>query len=104
MYSGKDYYFIVREANDKNEYPYLYINKDNFKNLINIKQGEKQDKKQDRNNKSSDDNCIHFYFKWNKNGDTSKVTDERSDITLEDGTYELGKAKLENGSLIKVNN
>ena len=104
VYSGKDYYFIVREANDKNEYPYLYINKDNFKNLINIKQGEKQDKKQDRNNKSSDDNCIHFYFKWNKNGDTSKVTDERSDITLEDGTYELGKAKLENGSLIKVNN
>lgn len=86
---NKDYYFIVREANERNEYPYLKITNENLKKLITEK------------NKTTNDNCIHFYFKWNKNNFNSKVTDERSGVPLPMGTYELGTAELNGKRLIE---
>lgn len=86
---NKDYYFIVREANERNEYPYLKINNKNLKKLITEK------------NKTTNDNCIHFYFKWNKNNSNSNVTDERSGVPLPIGTYELDKAELKGNILFE---
>ena len=86
---NKDYYFIVREANERNEYPFLKITNENLKKLITEK------------NKTTNDNCIHFYFKWNKNNLNSEVTDERSGVPLPMGTYDLGTAELNGKRLIE---
>ena len=90
--TGKNFYFIVREKNEKDEYPYLYI--DNNKLIKLIKNIDKKD---------NNDKYIHFYFMWHKKYDNNKeVYDARNDIWLGDETYELGKAKLEEGNLYKV--
>lgn len=86
----KDYYFIVREANEENLYPYLFIENGNLKKMIKKK------------NKTTGDNLIHFYFKWNKYDYTLKVTDERNGITLPKGKYELGEAELKGKTLYKI--
>ena len=91
---GKNYYFIVREMNEKNEFSYLYLSYENIKNLVN--------KKNDTNNKlETDDNYIHFYFKWNKYDNDSLVTDTRNNIKLKENTYELGKLQLKGKQLFK---
>lgn len=91
---GKNYYFIVREMNEKNEFSYLYLSYENIKNLVN--------KKNDTNNNlETDDNYIHFYFKWNKYDNDSLVTDTRNNIKLKENTYELGKLQLKGKQLFK---
>ena len=86
----KDYYFIVREANENNEFPYLYISNNNLKDLV-----------QEKDIKNTDDNSIHFYFKWDKKNYELGVIDERNGITLEADKYELGKVQLRDEKLFK---
>ncbi len=90
---NKDYYFIVREANEENLYPYLFITNENLKSLIEHKENEE--------NKNTGDNLIHFYFKWNKYDYTLKVTDERSGLDLPTDECELGEAELKGKTLYK---
>ena len=96
---GKNFYFIVREKNEKDEYPYLYIRNNDLKNLI-----EKKEEKEEKEKKENNDKYIHFYFRWHKKYDNNKkVYDARNHICLDDIiTYELGKAKLEEGNLYRV--
>lgn len=91
---GKGYYFIVREMNEKNEFSYLYLSSDNIKNLV-------EEKNITNNNSETDDNYIHFYFRWNKYDNGSMVTDTRNNIKLKENTYELGKLKLKGKQLFK---
>ena len=89
----KDYYFIVREPNEKDEYPFLRLRNNQLVEFVNRKSNkEKMDL-------APDENYIHFYFKWNKVLKDTNVKDTRSDIILEKGTYELGKAQLRDGQL-----
>lgn len=91
---GKGYYFIVREINEKNEFSYLYLSYKNIKNLV-------EEKNNANNNSETDDNYIHFYFRWNKYDNGSIVTDTRNNIKLKENTYELGKLKLKGKQLFK---
>ena len=91
---GKGYYFIVREMNEKNEFSYLYLSSDNIKKLV-------EEKNITNNNSETDDNYIHFYFRWNKYDNGSMVTDTRNNIKLKENTYELGKLKLKGKQLFK---
>lgn len=89
----KDYYFIVREPNERSEYPFLRLNNNKLVELV------KQKNSEEESTLESDENYIHFYFKWNKVLKNTSVKDTRNDITLEKGTYELGKAQLRDGQL-----
>lgn len=91
---GKNYYFVVREINEKNEFSYLYLSYKNIKNLVEEKNNANKDSE-------TDDNYIHFYFRWNKYDNGSIVTDTRNNIELKENTYELGKLKLKDNKLFK---
>lgn len=82
---NKDYYFIVREENLNNEFPYIYISNEKLKELISKKKNEAVE---------NNDDYYHFYFNWDKNYNNSVVRDERAEIELEKGMYRLGWAKL----------
>lgn len=86
----KGYYFIVREVDKNNEFPYLYISNKGLRELF-------KKKKMD-----TDDNYVHLYFNWYKDNYALGVTDERDAIELDKGTFELGKAKLVDGNLYKT--
>lgn len=81
----KDYYFIVREENLNNEFPYIYISNEKLEELISKKKNEAVE---------NNDDYYHFYFNWDKNDNNSVVRDERAEIELEKGMYRLGWAKL----------
>lgn len=88
----KNFYFIVREKNEKNEYPYLYISNNELIKLI--KNVNEQDSIE------NNDKYIHFYFTWHKKYDNNKgVYDSRNKMDLGDITYKLGKAKLKDDNL-----
>lgn len=89
----KDYYFIVREPNEKDEYPFLRLRNNQLVEFVNRKSNK------EKMVLAPDENYIHFYFKWNKVLKNTSVKDTRSDIILEKGTYELGKAQLRDGQL-----
>jgi hypothetical protein len=93
----KDYYFVVREENERKEFPFLFMSNDNLKNLI-----EEKKNKCNENGKKINDNLIHFYFQWNKNGDGGEVSDERSHIPLDANTYKVGKAKLKDDGKLYI--
>ena len=61
---------------------------DQLVELVNKKNSKEKDALE------SDENYIHFYFKWEKVLKSTRVKDTRSDIFLEKGTYDLGKAQL----------
>ena len=88
----KNFYFIVREKNEKDEYPYLYISNNELIKLI--------EKIEAKDNMKKNDKYIHFYFTWYKKYDNNEeVYDARNQIRLGDKTYKLGGAKLEKGKL-----